>query len=215
MKYDLHIHTKYSACSNLEPLTILRAAKKRKIDGIAVTDHNSLKGAIAVSRLNKDKNFEVIKGEEIETRQAHVLGLHLNEEIKPASLADVIDEIKSQGAIAIIAHPFGLALLRSRLSEDIKKIRRKIDAIEAFNSRMFFPWENKKADEFAEKHKLAKTGGSDAHFSFEIGNGVTIFDDDLRKAIRMKKTKTAGTIFFSYPGRAMSVIEKYIIKRFK
>ena len=61
MKYDLHIHTKYSACSNLEPLTILRAAKKRKIDGIAVTDHNSLKGAIAVSRLNKDKKYYRIR----------------------------------------------------------------------------------------------------------------------------------------------------------
>lgn len=215
MKYDLHIHTKYSSCANLEPSTILKIAKKLKLNGIAVTDHNSLKGALAVSKLNKDRNFEVIRGEEIATPQAHVLGLYLNKEIKPGNLVKVLEEIKKQGGISIIAHPFGLGLLRNKLSFDLAKIKNRIDAIETFNARMFFSWENHRAKAFAEKHKIARTGGSDAHFPFEIGNGITIFDDNLRKAIKAKKTKTEGTILFSYPGRLFSVFEMYLIKKFK
>ena len=210
MKYDLHIHTKYSACSNLKPSAILKTAKKLKLDGIAVTDHNSLKGALAVSKLNKDKKFEVIKGEEIETKQAHVLGLYLHKEIKPAGLLDVLEEIKKQNGIAVIAHPFGLGALRNRLNIDFSKIKNRIDAIETFNARMFFPWENKKAEKFAVRYGIAQTAGSDAHFSFEIGKAVTIFNDSLRKAVKMRKTKTKGSILFSCPGRFFSVFEKYI-----
>ncbi len=215
MDYDLHIHTRHSACSALKPFTILKIAKKLKLDGIAITDHNSFKGALEVSKLNKDKNLEIIKGEEITTKQAHVLGLYLNKEIKPNSLLNVLDEIKKQDGIAIIAHPFGLAALRNRLDANFSEIKNKINAIETFNARMFFPWENKKAEIFAKNHNIAQTGGSDAHFPFEIGRGITIFKDDLRKAIKMKKTRTKGSILFSYPGRALSVLEKYLIKKFK
>ena len=65
MKYDLHIHTNYSKCSNLKPREILKMAKKRGLDGIAVADHDTMKGGIAVFKENKNKNLEVIKGEEI------------------------------------------------------------------------------------------------------------------------------------------------------
>jgi len=215
MKYDLHIHSEYSACSALKPLTILKIAKRLKLDGIAITDHNSFKGALKVSKLNKDKNLEIIKGEEIATKQAHVLGLYLNKEIKPGSLLNVLEEIKKQNGIAIIAHPYGLGILRNTLDFNFQNIKNRINAIETFNSRMFFPWENKKAKIFAKKHSIAQTGGSDAHFPFEIGRGITIFDNNLRKAIKMRETKTSGTILFSYPGRFFSVFEKYIIKRFK
>ena len=50
--YDLHIHSKYSACSNLKLKIILKFAKKRKLDGIAVTDHNTMKGALQLKKLN-------------------------------------------------------------------------------------------------------------------------------------------------------------------
>ena len=57
-KYDLHIHTEYSRCSNLKPEILLKLAKKLKFDGIAVTDHNTIKGSLAVKRLNKDKDLK-------------------------------------------------------------------------------------------------------------------------------------------------------------
>ena len=78
MKYDLHIHTHHSACSILKPKTILKIAKKVGLDGIAVADHNTIKGGQEVSKANKDKNFEVIPGIEVSTDRGHVLGLYVN-----------------------------------------------------------------------------------------------------------------------------------------
>ena len=62
MKYDLHMHTHYSRCSNLKPQTILKLAKKRRLDGIAITDHHEIKGALEIKKLNNGKDFEVIIG---------------------------------------------------------------------------------------------------------------------------------------------------------
>ena len=82
MKYDLHIHTYNSACSILKPNTILKIAKRVGLDGIAVADHNTIKGGLEVSKANKDKNFEVIPSIEVNTDRGHVLGLYVNKEIK-------------------------------------------------------------------------------------------------------------------------------------
>ena len=67
MRFDLHIHTKYSRCLNQEPADILKRAKKIGLDGIAVLDHNTTKGSKEAKRLNKDKDFTVIIAEEINT----------------------------------------------------------------------------------------------------------------------------------------------------
>ena len=206
MRYDLHIHTHYSKCSILKPAVALDRAKKLGLDGIAITDHNSIKGALAASKLNKDRNFEVIKSEEITTDRGHVLALYVHEEIKPGNLFDVLDKIKKQDGLAIIAHPFAIASMRSRLKISLKKIKDEIDGIEILNSRCFFPWENKKAAIMAKRAGIAGTAGSDAHFVFEIGRAVTIFDGDLRKAIKGRKIQVDGSIKFASVGRFLSLV---------
>lgn len=211
MRYDLHVHTYYSRCSNLKPREILKIAKKRGLEGIAITDHDTIKGSSAVFKENKDKNFEVIKGEEITADRAHVLALYIQKEIRSRNIFEVLDEIKKQDGLAIIAHPFGWGF-RKPLNFNLKKIKNRINGVETFNARCFFPWENNKAIEIARKLKIPQVGGSDAHFWFEIGNGLTIFDGDLRKAIKNRKTKVYGRINFALLGRFLSTIEKYILK---
>jgi len=44
MKIDLHIHSKYSSDGVLELLEIVRIAKGRGLDGVAITDHNTIRG---------------------------------------------------------------------------------------------------------------------------------------------------------------------------
>ena len=68
MKYDLHVHTKYSKCSNLKPSVILKRAKEKGLNGIAIADHNTIKGALEVKKLNKGNSFEVIVGEDTSSR---------------------------------------------------------------------------------------------------------------------------------------------------
>lgn len=209
MRYDLHIHTHYSKCSNLKPLTILKLAKKHKLDGIAVTDHHEIKGALEAKKLNKDKNFEVIIGEEISTNYGDVLVYYLSEKIYEIDFYEVVDAAKKQNALVAIAHPFRTTLIHNhKFRLPIEKIKNKIDAVECFNARMMFLRNNTKANEIAEKLDIAKTAGSDSHFFFEVGKGYTIFDGNLRSAIKTKKTKVDGTIKFGAFGGALSYLRK-------
>ncbi|MDP7141463.1 MAG: PHP domain-containing protein [Candidatus Woesearchaeota archaeon] len=199
-KYDLHIHSVYSRDSSLKPKVILKLAKERGLDGIAVTDHNSIKGGVVTSKLNKDKDFEVIIGSEIKTKQCEVLGYYLQEEIKSKDLLEVLDKIKEQGGFSVIAHPFTI-IPRLNLRYPLNEIKEKVDGLEAFNSRSVFPFENKRAFNAAEKYKLAMTGSSDSHSKIELGRAFTIFDGELRTAIAKRKTRAEGLIRYSKIGR--------------
>lgn len=211
MRYDLHIHTYHSPCSVLKPKTILKIAKKMRLNGIAVTDHNTLKGGVEVSKANKDKDFEVIPGIEASTDRGHVLGLYVNSEIKSGDFFSVTEEIKKQGGIVILAHPFRLLPhLRSKLNGvDVGKY---LNGVECYNARTSY-FGNKKAIKLAEKYSLAKTGGSDAHFSFEIGRCVTLFDGNVRDAVRKRKTKVTGSNVTGLLGSTFSFFKKNIFRR--
>ncbi len=210
MRYDLHMHTHYSKCSNLKPETIIRIANKKKLDGIAITDHHEVRGALEVRKLNKDKNFEVILGEEVSTNYGDVLVYYLNKKIEKIDFYEVVDEVRKQGALMTIAHPFRTTLIHNhKFRLPIEKVKGKIDAVECFNARTL-PGDNKKANAIAERLGIAKTAGSDSHFFFEVGTAFTIFDGDLRSAIRKRQTRFDGTIKFGAFGGVLSYLRKSI-----
>jgi len=77
-KADLHIHTCLSPCAELEmsPRAIVRTAVKKRIDIIAITDHNSAENVIAARKAAKNTDLIVLAGMEITTsEEAHVLAL--------------------------------------------------------------------------------------------------------------------------------------------
>jgi len=210
LKYDLHTHTCYSKCSNLKPEVLLKIAKKRGLDGIAVTDHNTIEGALKAKKLSKDKEFEVIVGDEVRTNYGDVLAYYLQKEIKSRDLFSVIDEVKAQNGLIAIAHPFRISVNPTlKFRYPLEKIKNKIDAIECFNARML-PGNNNKADKMSNKLNVAKTAGSDAHFKFEVAAAYTLFEDNLRKALKNRKTKVNGTILYGPFGGLLSFLRKRI-----
>lgn len=167
MIYDLHIHSKYSYDSILEPKTILKIAKKRKLDGIAITDHNTIKGGMTALQENCNPCLDVIVGAEIKTDIGDVIGLYLEEEIHSRIFYDVVEEIHNQNGVAVLAHPFRN---RSNYSQDELN---DVDLIEGFNARS--PRRaNLEAQRMALSAGKMMTAGSDAHNFFEIGRGRTI-----------------------------------------
>jgi len=212
-KYDLHIHSFYSNCSFMSPAKIISIAKKRKLDGIAVTDHNTIKGGLEAKRLNKDKNFEVIIGSEIKTKVGEIIGYYLKKEIKSRNPKEVIKEIHKQGGFAVFAHPFAHGLLRKCAKIDFKHLK-NLDGAEIHNARNMFHWENRYAKIASEKYNLAKTGGSDAHLYHEIGRGYTIFSGDLKKAIKKRKTRAGGKIAPLPWARGISMFRKIFVNLF-
>ena len=74
---------------------------------------------------------------------------------------------------------------------------------------------NKKARLLAKRLNVAETAGSDTHFSWEIGRAYTVFNKDLRKAIKNKTTKTQGSNSLALLHRSFSLFEKYVIRKLK
>jgi len=180
-KFDLHVHSNYSSDGIMNTKTIIKTAIKCHLNGIAITDHNTIKGGLEAKKY-KIKDFKVIVGSEIMTNQGELIGLFLSEEIKSKNLIDVISEIKAQNGIIVIPHPFDE--MRHSALQPNDEFALCIDCIEGFNSRCIFQKYNEKAIRYANKHNLPLIAGSDAHFKNEIGNaGVITECEDLREAI--------------------------------
>lgn len=190
MKYDLHIHSKYSSDGILDPKKIVKIATKRGLNGIAITDHNTIKGGLKAKNYETE-DFKVIIGSEISTERGEIIGLFLKEEIKSKDVQDVISEIKEQNGIIVIPHPFDE--LRHSAFHPAEEDAKFIDCIEGFNSRCVFQKYNKKAVEFAMKHNLTITAGSDAHFANEIGNaGIITETEDVGEALMKNEVQIFG-----------------------
>lgn len=192
MKIDLHCHTKYSydASSSIE--SIISQAKKMGLDGIAITDHENTDGWKEAIEAGKKHNFLIILGEEMKTTKGDVLGLFLKQRIDGYKKDPrwVMEQIKKQNGLVIIPHPFHGS---EGFKDDITKYLDLVDAIEVFNARKPGTGPDKKAKEFAQKHHLGMTGGSDSHYYKGIGYTCTEFngntEEELKQAILNKQTE--------------------------
>lgn len=146
----------------LEPAIIIKIAKKRGLGGVAITDHNTIKGSLQAGKINDKGNFHIIPGAEIRTEYGDLIGLYLHEEIKSRHFDEVVEEIKKQGGIAILPHPY-----RKGKTIPLKLIE-NIDAIEVLNSRSSRK-SNGDSLALAISQNKAFSAGSDAHVAFEIG----------------------------------------------
>jgi predicted metal-dependent phosphoesterase TrpH len=204
-KADLHIHSDYSDSSASIKEILEYVENKTDLSIIAITDHDTIKGAEKAKEMAKKKKyrFDIIIGEEISTDEGHMIGLFLKKTIKPGmSVHDTVAEIKKQGGLAISPHPF----YQSRLNDHNEVVangigataliheKDLIDGIEVINGTPTFRRTNLKARYFNRLilHK-AEIGGSDAHCKEAIGKGYTIFEgltvDDLRTSILNKGTQ--------------------------
>jgi hypothetical protein len=181
MKYDFHTHSKYSIDGYIDPKIIVKIAAKVGLSGIAVTDHNTIKGGI-VAKKYENNDIEVIVGSEILTDKGEIIGIFLTEEIKSKHFIDVIDEIKAQNGIVVVPHPFDA--IRNTSIHPNSADAHFIDSVEVFNSRCMRQIYNELARIYATDNDLNIIAGSDAHFENEIGNaGVRTESDNIKEAV--------------------------------
>ncbi len=184
---EFHCHTNFSKDSLTRPEDLVKMARRKGIDRLIITDHNSIGGARAVQALDPEL---VIVGEEIMTTQGEILAAFVQEEI-PARLSpqETIKRLKEQGAFISVSHPFDSLRAGGWKEKDLLAILPEVDAIEVYNSRCMMPWFNRQAREFAEKHDVPGTVGSDAHAAFEVGRSVLLLEqfkgpEEMRQVIR-------------------------------
>jgi hypothetical protein len=137
------------------------------INCIAVADHGTVAGALKLRDLAP---FRVIVAEEILTPVGELMGLFLSETIRNGlSPQETIAQIRDQGGLVSIPHPFGRSPLQSSNDLTSPGILSQVDIIEVFNARTIFPNSSTKAWKLASERGLAASAGSDAHTIGEIG----------------------------------------------
>jgi predicted metal-dependent phosphoesterase TrpH len=184
---EFHCHTIFSKDSLTRPADLVNTCRRKGIDRVVVTDHNTISGARAAQAIDPDL---VIVGEEIMTTHGEILAAFVREEIpKGLTPQETIRRLKDQGAFISVSHPFDEWRNGHWREEHLLEILPDVDAIEVYNSRCMRPRFNQEARRFAEKHKLAGTVGSDAHARFELGRSLLVLEafdgaEGLRRVIR-------------------------------
>jgi glycosyltransferase involved in cell wall biosynthesis len=187
---DLHMHTDHSYDCATPVEVLLAEARARGLGAIAVTDHNEISGALEARA--KAIGVKVIVGEEVKTKeQGEVIGLFIEEKIpRGMTLQETIDEIKRQGGIVYVPHPFD-RMHSVPDYEHLLAVIDDVDAIEVFNPRIAISEFNEEAVRFAAKYRIPGGAGSDAHVPQGLGsvrirmrdfNGPDEFLESLRDA---------------------------------
>jgi len=202
-KADLHLHTTYSdgTCTPMQLIDHVVAHTDLRV--IAVTDHDEIAGAYIARDYAKNRGIDVIIGEEISSREGHILAYFIHERIAPGMSAhDTIRAIHAQGGLAVAAHPYDWmvrSLGRHGLLERAAGAAREweFDAIETLNSSLFPRYANVTAQRAALQLGLPMVGGSDSHQLGTVGYGYTLCAGssaaDVRAAIVHGHTRVAGS----------------------
>ena len=209
---EFHCHTYVSKDSLTRPADLIAMARRKGIDRVIVTDHNSIAGAREAYGIDPEL---VIVGEEIMTTKGEILAAFVKEEVPPdLTPLETINILKEQGAFISVSHPFDELRKGGWMEHDLLEILPLVDAIEVYNSRCMLPRFNRRAELFAQKYNIAGTVGSDAHAAFEVGRSLLLLDqfvgpDEMRKVIRrgIPKVKWSPP-WFHLTSRYASMIKK-------
>ena len=202
MFIDLHMHEKrYSLDRTLALEEIVEIAKKRGLDAICITDHDSMGLREYAEEYSKKTGFPIFVGIEYFSLQGDILAFgidHYPEE--RISAQEFIDEVHEQGGVVVSAHPFRH---NRRGLEGYLDILKGVDAIEILNGSTL-PDATMMAVQYAKKYGFAITGGSDCHYPDKVGICATYFPneiktmDDLISAIRNRECQPAFHQDYSY-----------------
>jgi len=169
IRADFHMHTCFSRDAYQTPRELVERARELQLDRVAVTDHHTIEGALRARDLDPER---VIVGEEITTdRGTDVIGLYLTRKIgRRLPLEQVVDQIRGQGGVVYLPHPF--AYLRDARRR-VERALPLVDIVEVWNSRAFYPPWNRRAMHEIRERNISEAGGSDSHFSAELGRAWT------------------------------------------
>ncbi len=171
MIFDTHMHTNFSSCSNIDVHDMVHIAGNVGLDGICITDHQTMDVRQQISEGLHPSGITIIIGMEYETPDGDFLIFGPYENLAPGMDAQtLLAHVNKTGGAAIAAHPFRSG---RPVSEYVIRdgLCRTVEAINGRNSDI----ENLKVRKWQESYPITVTGGSDAHTDFEVGKIVTRF----------------------------------------
>jgi predicted metal-dependent phosphoesterase TrpH len=208
MRLDIHIHSSHSNDGTASPKDILKYAKKIKLHGIAIADHNDISGSMKLAKeFANEKDFLVIPATEVSSSEGHIIALGVKVNIpRDLSPRETVEKVADLGGLAVASHPY--RFWSGMGAENVRKAG--FEAIEVTNSRSLKK-ENRRSLGLAKELKCGMTGGSDSHSLEHIGNAYTQLEnptwdvDGVLEEIRKGRSKGEGT--YRKPGET----PKYVI----
>jgi predicted metal-dependent phosphoesterase TrpH len=196
---DLHLHTRYSAWKRLkiirardsysDPVEVFDRARAAGMDFVAITDHESIEGALRLLDARPGNAAEIIIGEEVETRfpdtgqwiHVNVFGLdeatHAEVQRLRPNVYDLVACLRGRGLLHVLNHPFQSYRFQKSPRAYVEEILALFDHFEVGNGTM--PCNHAAAADamlrFAGALLQRKTAvaGSDAHVPEHAGSSFT------------------------------------------
>lgn len=203
MLIDLHVHSHHTRGCTLSPRDLVRRAKEVGLDGVALTDLDTLDGLEELRAAGQDEGLLALCGVEVATDHGHYLCFFPDPAKVPAPpqmfgsatpwpVREVLAKVRDLGGAVVAAHPYDKSV--ERPSGDVIFTLDGLAAIEGLNARRRGP-ANDLAIEAADHMNLPCTGGSGAHELADIGKAATLFRDPVRSEADLVAQLKAGTVF--------------------
>jgi predicted metal-dependent phosphoesterase TrpH len=213
---DPHFHTHYSDGYN-SVAAIVKRARELNI-GIAITDHNDIRGAVELDRY---KNLLNIPGIEITSKEGtHILVYFYDvkgmksfykNELQPnmghdimsstsLEMEEIIERARTVDSVVVFPHPYSATFTgihNSYFSEErLDHLFKMVDGIEVINAENLNKW-NLRSALLGFNLNIGITGGSDGHRLAQMGKVVSYASCENDRhafldAIKKKQTKVIG-----------------------
>ena len=194
---DFHCHSRASYDGTLDPVRLLELARERGLTHLAITDHETISGALA-ARAASVPGITLIVGQEVRTTEGDLIVLFVSEPIESGmSPEESVRRARAQGAVIGLAHPFDVyrpSIGRGAVrAEELARLASLCDYVEVYNGRVTDPTANAHAADLARQYGLPNVAASDAHTQSEVGRCATLFDDEIATADELRAALRRGT----------------------
>ncbi|MFC5972732.1 PHP domain-containing protein [Halomarina salina] len=166
---DPHVHSEGSYDGHEPVERLLERAVEVGLDGIVVTDHDTIEESLRAADLAADYGLVGIPGVEVSTAQGHLLAIGVEQRPPPGDPFDeTVERVRELGGVAVVPHPFQ----RTRHGVGKRSVG-DCDAVEVYNAWVFTGYRNRRARRFADANGYPGVAASDAHSAAYVGRAYT------------------------------------------
>lgn len=203
MLIDVHVHSHHSPGCTLAPREIVRRAREAGLDGVVLTDTNTLDGLQEIREAGREHGLLALCGVELVTDHGHYLCYFPDPAVVPAPpqmfgttpwpVREVVRRVREMGGVVVAAHPYDKSV--ERPSGDFIFTLEGLSALEGLNVRRRGP-SNDLAVEAADHLNLPCLGASGAHPTLDdIGKAATLFREPVATEADLVRQIEAGHVF--------------------
>ncbi len=178
MFIDTHMHeATFSKDSILTLDQMVQIGKQKGLDGLCITDHDSMGLKDYAAEYSEKTGFPIFVGIEFYSLQGDIVAFGIDDYPKERIPAqEFIDLVKAQGGVCFAAHPFRN---NKRGLEDNLRTVHGLDGVEVLNGSTS-PEACVMAATIAREYNYFPFGSSDCHVPEKVGVYATYFPRDVR-----------------------------------